>query len=561
VHSDRLRVIYGNSVDGRKNILLHPLILAACVSACLIIAACAASGQTRQTAEKTESAATETAATKSAEQESTRGASTTEPSPAAEKPAKLILGIAQDFDTLDPNKAVAAGTQEVIQNMFHGLINITPGGEIIPELSESYEISDDLMKYTFKIRKGVKFHNGKALTPGDVAYTYRRYIGKTDDQATPINEAMTKLIAGVEATDGETVEFTLSAPSAAFISICISPIIPEGSGPIQADSPTGTGPYRFKSYSPGINLEMTRFEDYYGKKPEFADVEVKIFTNVNAGHLALQNDEIHIMKLESTTPAYDKTKLKLIKQSQNMVQLLAFNHEFPPFRDIRVRRALNHAVDKEMIIEMLSPGSLQLDTNISPVMKFFYDETLLNYYPYDPDKAKQLLSEAGYGDGALAFTVKAPAEYQFHIDTAQIIKQQFAEVGVNMDIEIVEWSSWLSEVYEKRDHESTIIGLTGKADPGDILMRQTSDYYRNFGNYKNPKYDALISAAASVGDLNKRAQLYKEAERALADDAAHIYIMDPANNILMDKHIVGYTTYPIPYIDLRLIGYDAAAAQ
>jgi peptide/nickel transport system substrate-binding protein len=411
------------------------------------------------------------------------------------------------------------------------------------------------------MRKGVKFHDGKALTAADVVYTFLRYTGRTDDQTTPINEAITKLIDGVSATDEHTVSIKLKEPSAAFISICVAPIIPEGSGPTQADMPIGTGPYKFKSYSPGIGLAMTRFDDYYGRKPEFAEAEFKIFTNANAGHLALQNGEIHIMKLESATPAYDADRLKLIKQPQNMVQLLAFNHEFKPFSDIRVRRALNYAIDKEMIIEMLSPGSLQLDTNISPVMRYFYNESLFNYYPHDPNKAAQLLSEAGYGEGELSFTVKVPAEYQFHVDTAQIIKQQFAEAGVNMEIEIIEWNSWLSEVYEKRNHQATIVGLAGKADPGDILVRQTSDYYRNFGNYSNPQYDALILAAASVGDLGNRAKLYKEAEDVLADDAAHIYIMDPANNILTDRHIEGYATYPIPYIDLRLISYNPAAGQ
>jgi peptide/nickel transport system substrate-binding protein len=237
-----------------------------------------------------------------------------------------------------------------------------------------------------------------------------------------------------------------------------------------------------------------------------------------------------------------------------MVQLLAFNHSAEPFKDIRVRRALNYAVNKQEIIQALSPDSPQLDTNFSPVMAFYYNAELENYYPPDPEKAKALLAEAGYGDG-LRFTVRVPAEYQFHVDTAQIIQQQFAQVGVTMDIETIEWASWLSEVYVDREHEATIIGLTGKIDPGAIMHRLTSDFYRNFTNYNNPQYDAAVRDAAAAGDAGDRARLYKEAQRLLTEDASHIYIMDPGSGLLMDRHIEGYRSYPVSYIDLRYIVY------
>ncbi|MDR3121059.1 MAG: ABC transporter substrate-binding protein [Clostridiales bacterium] len=485
-------------------------------------------------------------------------------SPSAGVPSleKLTIGIAQDFDSLDPNISVAAGTQEVMFNLFHGLINITPAGEIIPELAESYETGADLLTYAFRLRPGVTFHNGKALTSADVVYTYLRYLGKTADQTSPINSEIERLVGEVSAPDERTVLFTLKEPSAAFISLCMYPIIPEDSGPSQAENPVGTGPYAFVSYSPGIGIVLSRFEGYYGQKPQFSEVEFKIFTNANAGQLALQNGEIQIMNLAATTLAYDESRLKLVKQPQNMVQLLALNHAFTPFSDIRVRRALNHAIDKKEIIEVLSPGSPQIDTNLSPVMSFYYNQDLLDYYPFDTEKALALLAEAGYGAGSpLRFTVRVPVEYQFHIDTAQMIQQQLEQVGVIMDIETIEWNSWLGEVYEQRDHESTIIGLTGKADPGDILSRQTSDYYRNFGNYANVQFDQLLREASATGDSDKRARIYKDAQRVLAEDAAHVFLMDPGNNVLMDRNIEGYTTYPIPYIDLRLITYGENSNQ
>lgn len=468
-----------------------------------------------------------------------------------EAPDRLVIGIAQDFDSLDPAKIAAAGTSEVMYNIYHGLINTTPEGQIVPELCENYEVSEDMLTYTFYLRGDAKFHNGNPVQAEDVAYTYLRMMGRTEDQKEPLNAELAKNIKEIVVQDDATVLFELNQPSAAFISLCMAGIIPRDSGGDIGTHPVGAGPYRFESYSPGVGISMTRFEDYYGQKPFFPAVDFKIFTDNTTVQLALQQGELHIMKFEESVFSYDESKLKLVKQPQNMVQMLAFNHEFEPFTHLEVRQAVNYAIDKQSIIDFLSPGSLKIDTNFSPVMSFYYNQELENFYPYDPEQAKTMLAQAGYAD--LSFTVKVPTEYKFHIDTAQIIQQQLAQAGITMKIETIEWNAWLTEVYTEHKHEATIVGLAGKIDPGSVMIRPTSGYNRNFFHYSNPEYDALVAQAAAEGDQNHRVQLYKDAQKVATQDALMVPLMDPGNNLLMDKHVEGYLTYPIGYIDLRSI--------
>lgn len=470
---------------------------------------------------------------------------------ASAAPERLVIGIAQDFDSLDPGIYTATGTEEVLFNVFHGLINVTPEGEIIPQLCESYQVSDDLTRYTFPLRQDVLFHNGERMTAADVAYTYLRLMGQTEDQPTPLKEEFAKNIQSVEVEDEYTVSFQLYQPSAAFLSFCLTGIIPEGSGPEQATSPVGAGPYWLSSYSPGLGLTLERFDGYFGDAPFFPSVEFRILTDDAAVQLALQTGELHVMKYEQSVFTYDSSRLKLLKQPQNMVQMLALNHEFEPFSHLAVRQAINHAVNKAEIIQALSPGSLQLDTHFSPVMSFYYNDELTDYYAYDPQRAKELLQEAGYQD--LSFGVRVPAEYKFHIDTAQIIQQQLAQAGITMTIEPIEWAAWLTDVYAGFEYEATIVGLTGKIDPGSVMARPTTDYSRNFFRYHNEEYDSLVAAAAQELDQSRRAELYKEAQRLATADALMVPIMDPGNNILMSTQLEGYAMYPIGYIDLRSI--------
>ncbi len=471
-----------------------------------------------------------------------------------EKPTSIVVGIPQDFDSLDPHIAQASGTEEVMFNVFIGLIMPSPAGEMVPALAESWEYNDDSSEITFHLRKGVTFHDGSDFTAADVKYTYDRVCGKIPEDQSALRSVFSDVIESVEIIDDYTVKFNLFESNATLLSVMYFGIIPEGSGPDQATNPIGAGPYKVVKYTPGVGINLTKFDDYYEEGlPKMKDVEFKIFADLNAGVLALSNGEIQYMQITyDMVPQIPEERFVIEQNPMNTVQLMGLNNEFEPFKDKRVRQALNYAIDKQEIISVVAPGAPEVDSNFSPVMPFWYED-LKDYYSPDIEKAKALLADAGYPD--LKFTVRVPAEYPFHVNTAQVIEQQFKKAGITMKIEVIDWSTWLEEVYAGRNHEATIIGLTGKMDPDSILKRFSSAYSRNFINFNNARYDELIHDGAREPDTNARVAIYKEAQRILTEEAASVFIMDPIEYVAIDKNLKGYVHYPMYFIDLRNFEY------
>ncbi|HZK02666.1 MAG TPA: ABC transporter substrate-binding protein [Anaerovoracaceae bacterium] len=472
----------------------------------------------------------------------------------APETSKMVVGIPQDFDSLDPHISEASGTEEVMFNVFTGLAMPSADGELIPALAESWDINDDSSVFTFYLRKDVLFHDGSEFTAADVKYTYDRVCGKIPGEEGVIRSTYSDVIKDVEIIDEYTVRLNLIQSDAKFMSVMYFGIIPEGSGPDQATDPVGAGPYKVLDYTPGVGINLVKFDDYYEPGlPKIENVEFKIFADLNAGVLALTNGEIQYMAIVYDMVSQIPDEGFVVEQyPMNAVQLMGLNNEFEPFKDIRVRQALNYAIDKQEIISMLAPGAPEVDSNFSPVMAYWYED-LSDFYEHDIEKAKNLLAEAGYSD--LTFTVKVPSEYPIHVNAAQIIEQQYKEAGITMKIQVIDWNTWLEDVYDARNHEATIIGLTGKLDPDSILKRFSSTYSKNFINFENAGYDQMIEEGIKESDSAKRVELYKEAQRILTEEAASVFIMDPINYVAVDANLKGFTFYPINFIDLRYFEY------
>ena len=217
---------------------------------------------------------------------------------------------------------------------------------------------------------------------------------------------------------------------------------------------------------------------------------------------------------------------------------------------------MNYAINRDEIIQGAFDGyGTPLYTGFSPVMGFYYNDALENYYPYDVERAKALLAEAGYPDG-FAVTITVPSNYQPHIDTAQIISEQLKKVGVKAEIKLVEWGAWLEDVYSNAEYQTTVVGLAGKLDPYDILLRYTTTYRRNFVRYSNTEYDEIIKEAADENDQEKRAELYKEAEKLLTEDAVSVFTLDPNLVVASRRDLKGYTPYPVNFMDLTKLHYE-----
>lgn len=464
----------------------------------------------------------------------------------------VVVVIPQDLDYLDPQLAVAAGTSEVLFNIFEGLLKPNEKGELYPAVAESYEISPDGLTYTFKLRSGVKFHNGQAVTSADVKFSYERLAGIGTGK--PLSTAFGS-VQSIEAPDPSTVVIKLKENNSSFLTALTAAIIPNGYENSNKQ-PVGTGPFKFKEYLPGQRLVVEKFADYYVKGvPSLDQVEFRIVTDPEAALLALKSGEVDIYPRIGTEKLEELDDAAYTKLSapQNLVQLMTFNIARKPFDDIRVRQAINYAVDKDEIIQGVALGKgTKLGSNISPVLAKYYQPGLEDTYPTDIDKAKSLLAEAGYKDG-FETTLSVPSNYQFHVDTAQVIAQQLEKIGIKVKIETVEWAVWLDRIYKGRDYDLTIIGLDGKLNPYDILNKYLSDARNNFFNYKSEAFDETLKAAVKEIDDAKQVELYKKAQTILAQDAAAVYIMDPNLNVALSNKLAGYKQYPLYVQDLSTV--------
>ena len=469
---------------------------------------------------------------------------------------EITVGIAQDLDeSLDPHKAVAAGTKEVMFNVFEGLMKPTSTGDLIPAVAEDYTVSDDRMTYTFTLREGVKFHNGETVTAEDVKYSIDRCADTSEGD--PLVEAFS-VIQAVEILDERTVAITISEPSNEFISYMTTAILPADYDQ-QDTAPVGTGPFKFVSRTAQDSIVLEKFDEYWGTPAYLDKVTYKIIENADSIMMSLQSGAIDMFAhLTSTQVAQLGDDFYVEEGTMNLVQALYLNNAEKPFDDVRVRQALCYAVDKQEIIDLAFDGyGSPIGSSMYPAFGKYFDDSLTNYYTKDVDRAKSLLAEAGYPDG-FDMTITVPSNYKPHVDTAEVLVQQLAQIGVNATIEPIEWESWVSDVYVGRQFQSTVVGvdasnMTARA----LLERFTSTYGKNFINYNNADYDALFQQVLTTYDDEAQTALYKDMERNLTENAANVYIQDLADLVAVRKGLEGVTFYPIYVLDLATIHYAA----
>ena len=467
---------------------------------------------------------------------------------------EITVGIAQDLDdSLDPHLAVAAGTKEVMFNVFEGLMKPTSTGDLTPAVAESYTVSEDRLTYTFTLREGVKFHNGDEVTAEDVVYSISRCADTTD--GTPLVEAFS-VIQSVEAVDARTVAITIAEPSNEFISYMTTAILPADYDQ-QDTAPVGTGPFKFVSRAAQDNIVLEKFDEYWGTPAYLDKVTFKIMENADSLVMSLQSGAIDLCShLTSTQVAQLGGDFYVAEGTMNLVQALYLNNAEKPFDDVRVRQALCYAVDKQGIIDLAFDGyGSPIGSSMYPAFGKYFDESLTNYYTKDVEKAKSLLADAGYPNG-FEMTITVPSNYQPHIDTAQVLVEQLKEIGVTAKIELVEWGTWVSDVYAGRQFQSTVVGvdasnMTARA----LLERFTSDYAKNFINYNNADYDALFQQALTTYDDAGQTAIYKAMEKNLTENAANVYIQDLADLVAVRQGLEGVTFYPIYVLDLSTVRY------
>lgn len=458
--------------------------------------------------------------------------------------SKITIGIPQDIEnSLDPHYAVAAGTREVFFNIFEGLVKPNSNGDLVPAVASEYQMSEDGKHYTFTLRDGIKFHNGNLVTVEDIKASIDKCADTTNGE--PLVSAFSN-IDSVNIMDEKTVEIVLREADTDFLPNLTTAIIPKDL--TDADkNPIGTGPYQFVSRSPQENFVVKRFDDYWGDKAHIENVEFKVCANADSIVMNLEGGSIDMFARVTTAQAEQLSDRFMLEEgTMNLVQALYLNHAQKPFDDVRVRQALCYAMNKKDILQFVSDGKgTEIGSNVFPSFGKYYMPELNDTYKQDIEKAKQLLTEAGYPDG-FTMEITVPSNYAQHVDTAQVLKEQLKAIGVTAEIKLVEWGTWIDEVYTKRNYQTTVIGLdASELSARALLERFTSSAGDNFTNYSNKQYDQYFSDAMKSTNDDDKTKYYKECEKLLAEDAANVYIQDLPELVAINKKYAGYEFYPL----------------
>ncbi len=473
---------------------------------------------------------------------------------------EIVVAIPQDLaDSLDPHGSMSAGTREILFNIYEGLVKTGPDGELIPAVAESYRISEDGLTYTFKLRDNVKFHNGAKVSAEDVIYSLQRCIksaGNTGDSA--LVSALSAIGRDtLTAGDDNTVSFRIDRPDPELIYFLTVAIVPADYDQLDT-APCGTGPFRFVSRSPQENVVLEKFDDYWGEAAAIDKVTLRIYTDPTALVLALKAGSVDLCPhLTAAQTAQLGTAYTILEDTMNLVQAVYLNHAVAPLDNETVRRAMCYAINRQEIMDMVADGhGVAVGSSIYPKLTRYFLPELVDRYPYDVEKARELLAQAGYPDG-FDLTIAVVSSYQPHMDTAEVVVEQLRAIGINASVQPMDSATWINDVYVGRNFQATITGVDAKnVTARAMLERFVSDNGKNFINYSNAEYDALYAQAMASASEAEQTALYRQMETLLCDTAANLYIQDLADLVAIRGDLTGLRFYPVYVLDLQTVHYE-----
>lgn len=462
--------------------------------------------------------------------------------------ADVVIGVVLEPPHLDPTAGAAAAIDEIVYaNIFEGLTRIGRTGEILPALAESWEVSEDGLTYTFTLHEGVTFHDGAEFSSDDVKFSLDR--ARAED-STNAQKGLFAAIESVEATDPTTVTVTLSRPQGSFLYNMgwgDAVIVSEASAANNTENPVGTGPFKFDSWAKGSSVVLVKNPDYWGEEVALERAEFRIVPDAAAAIPALLSGDVHafpIMPAGDALPQIEADdRFEVVIGATEGETILSINNGREPFDRLEVRQAIAHALNRDEIIAGNGMGGLgtPIGSHFSPANAAYVD--LTGTYPHDPEKAKQLLADAGFADGISA-TLKLPPP-AYAREGGQVIASQLRAVGIELEIIPVEWADWLSQVFTEKDFDLTIVSHT---EPNDIDIYSRPDYYFD---YQNENFNAIIAELDATSDEEKRNELYGQAQRILAEDAVVGFLFQLPKVGVWDVKLEGmWENSPIQATDL-----------
>ena len=461
--------------------------------------------------------------------------------------ADAIIGLQLEPPHLDPTSAAAGAIDQVLYtNVFEGLTRFGPDGSVQPGLAASWTISDDGLSYTFQLREGVTFHDGTTFEASDVVFSLDR--ARAED-STNAQKALFAGIESVEALGDSSVRIDLAAPQGNFLfnlawgdAVMVAP---ESIGDIK-NLPIGTGAFRFEQWRRGDQISLSRNADYWGEPASLEEATFKFISEPTAAYAAMLAGDIDAFYSypapENLAQFERDPRFTVLSGNTEGETILAMNNQQAPFDDIRVRKAVSHAIDRQAIIDgaMFGYGT-PIGSHFAPHNPDYVDLTA--NAAFDPALARDLLAQAGYAEG-FSTTLKLPPP-SYARRGGEIIAAQLREVGIEAEISFLEWAQWLEQVFRGYDYGLTIVSHT---EPMDINIYARPDYYFQ---YDNPDFQALIETLAVESDPAARSALLAQAQTTIAEDFVNGYLFQLALTSVVDAKLQGiWKDAPTQAVDL-----------
>ena len=498
---------------------------------------------------------------------------TDEPESAAGETSRLVQ-LFVDPPTLDPHLTTDATSARIIVEVFGGLVTIDRELHIVPDLAERWDVSDDGRVYVFHLRRDAKFHDGSPVTAQDVQWSLERvtnpltespvvdqYLGDIVGVKEKVAGDSTS-ISGVRVIDDNTLEITIDEAKSYFLAKLTYPtgfVLDKENVEANPRSwfrePNGTGPFRLQEYVVGETLLLGRNENYHLGPPNLE--QVKFILSGGTSLLMYENDEIHVAGVgladldrlnDPTNDLYPELRTAPASFSVNYIGL---NVNEPPLDDVKVRQALNLAIDKEEIASIVLGDLVEPADGILPPNFPGYDESVQGY-EFDPVRAKQLLDESKYGDdldNIPPITITTPGSFGANVslDMEVILQMWERNLGITAEFQQTEFATFLKDLHKGRFQMFDIGWIADYPDPEnflDILFHSEST--NNHTHYSNPEVDALLMKARLETDTGLRYDLYNQAEQMILDDAPWVPLwFDGESKLLVKPNVHDYLLPPL----------------
>lgn len=481
-----------------------------------------------------------------------------------------VLVVAQGTDavTLDPHDTTDSPSATVTSHLYETLFELTPEGEIVHHLATSHEFSDDGLGLSLTLRDDVTFHDGTPLTAEVVKGSMERFL---DPENAWTFRFLLDAIDTVTVTGDHSLDIRLStqfAPLLAHLTHSSTAIVlaadADAKGEDFASNPMGTGPFKFVSWQRNDAIELERFDGYWGEKPGVEGVRFLTVPENSTRMALVESGQAHVAV---RVPPQDIARLNAadgvsVENVSSVRSIFMFmNFALEPTNDVRVRKAINHAIDRESLAEFVLGGAVRVsDAAVSPGV---FGYTPIGVYEYDPEKAQELLAEAGYADGLSIELYTPSGRYLQDIQTVEAMQEMLAQVGITASIETLEWSAYLEKVNAVPGENTVPAGLlgwgtvTGDADYGLYPLFHTSQQRptgSNRGAYSNERVDELLDFARTNNNEDERLEAYEEAMQIIFDDAAWLFLHSETQLVAVRDNVNGLIIHPTE----RVLAYRAS---